>query len=268
MKTNILSLAAGLFLLASCTSNQYVSYTLKNADKQGTVNQQAFAVDYGRFVITYSAEGGCNLRNNSDSMMIVDLGASYFVTDDGNSNCIYDNRVTSTTKTNSSTSTRAYSDRDTYYGKHSSSSSTYTGARSNTATTSTTTVEKEERYVCIPPHASSNLKFFRLQSPSPYLPGTQTFIPQEQFYDENNGFQPCTHVLSYGYGSNQDTRYEMARNEFYITWQTVSKDEQPVSGRNIQHNAVANKKQIIATTIGASAGLIGLIVLSAVLASI
>ena len=269
--TKLLLGLCAVLLMASCSSNQYISYSLKNADNHGTVNQQAFTVNYDRFDITYTAEGGCTVRNNSDSMMVVDLGTSYFIADNGNSTCIFDSKVVETSNTSSHTSGYAYSNtrnrdrHDTHNSRRGRNSSTWTSGSSTTNTTTTTTVEKEERYVSIPPHASANLKFYRLQAPSPYLPGTKKFIEGERQYTETDGFLPCSHVLNYGYGNANTANYTMARNEFYITWQTVSNDDLALEGRNIQHNNVSNEAQTVWTCIISGVLLAGCVVLAVVL---
>lgn len=259
MKTKILSIPLlAIALLASCTSHQYVAYTLKNSDHKGQVNQDEFKVDYSNFTLYYNAEGGCTLRNNSDQMMIVDMGTSYYLTDDGTSHTIYDSKVTSVTDTRGHSAGIGSGYWRGYYP-----SSLGVGITA-TNTTSTTTVEKEDRYIFIPPHASSNLKFYSLQAPSPYMPGSKKFVQGEKIYDTTgaNSFLPCAHVMSYAFGQANDTvasKYQMTRNEFYPTWQVVSKKATNYVGRNVQHNEVSDETQNTWAAIGAVAGTVALI---------
>lgn len=233
--------------LQSCSSTvkmtQRLSYRVTNADGDGRTNQNQFSVQYDKFTIVYSADGGCVVKNNSDSMMYIDMGESYFMRRDGDAIRLYDNSI----RTNSSTTAVGVS--GTQYDYNTSGTVAVAGSNTNVVQT------QEERIVTIPPYGRKQLKFYSL----PFL-NTMELVNGKEVYKSvgtvNNYTNEFTdingHVMTYSF--SPQVYKKMARNNFSITKEEIMSSPSSTQDNSIRQRSyevkIFNKtKTIIAIVI-------------------
>ena len=236
---------------------QRLSYHVSNEDGDGRTDQNRFVVEYEKFAIMYSAEGGCMVLNNSDSMMYIDMGESYFMKNYGESVRLYDNTV------RTSSSTTAVSVSGTQYGYNVKGTMEVGGSNTN--------VEQiqEERIVTIPPYGRRNLKFYAL-GVTPYteiVDGVEQTKKVGSVYNYTDEYSDCNgHVMTYSF--NPQVYKKMARNNFTITKEEIlstPSTEQEYSVRQVYNLA---EEYDLNKTIVAVACPIVLLVLGIVLAAL
>lgn len=192
------------------TLTQRISYRVTNEDGDGRTDQSQFSVQYDKFTIYYSADGGCVVNNNSDSMMYIDMGESYFMRRNGDAIRLYDNTI----RTNSSTTAVGVS--GTQYYNNASGTVAVAGSNTNVAQT------QEERIITIPPFGRKQLKFYGLT----YTANTEIAGGKEQYkkigsvYNYTDEFININgHVMTYSF--SPQTYKKMARNNFSISKEEI-----------------------------------------------
>lgn len=203
---------------STSTLTQRVSYRVTNEDGDGRTDQNQFSVQYDKFTITYSADGGCVVNNNSDSMMYIDMGESYFMRRDGDAIRLFDNSV----RTNSTTTAVGVS--GTQYDNNTSGTVAVAGSNTNVVQT------QEERIITIPPYGRKQLKFYGLS----YTTNTEIFEGKERYkkigsvYNYSDEFTNINgHVMTYSF--SPQIYKKMARNNFSISKEEILSS--PSSGR-------------------------------------
>ena len=215
--------------LQSCVSStemltQRLTYRVTNMDGDGRTNQHQFNVQYDKFTIQYTADGGCTVMNNSDSMMYVDMGESYFMYQ-GEAYQLYDNTV----RTNSSTTAVGVS--GTQYYNNASGTVAVAGSNTNVAQ------KQEERVVTIPPFSRRQLKFYNLGSTSikEIVNGKEEFKKVGSVYNYTDEYVDANgHVMTYSF--NPQAYKKMARNNF-----TLTKEEILSKPSSVQKNSVGQR---------------------------
>lgn len=227
---------------STSTLTQRVSYRVTNEDGDGRTDQNQFSVQYDKFTITYSADGGCVVKNNSDSMMYIDMGESYFMRRDGDAIRLYDNSI----RTNSSTTAVGVS--GTQYDYNTSGTVAVAGSNTNVVQT------QEERIVTIPPHGRKQLKFYSL----PFL-NTMELVNGKEVYKSvgtvNNYTNEFTdingHVMTYSF--SPQVYKKMARNNFSITKEEIMSSPSSTQDNSIRQRSyevkIFNKTKTIITSV-------------------
>ena len=198
----------------SCVSStemltQRLTYRITNMDGEGRTDQEQFNVQYDRFAIQYTADGGCTVMNNSDSMMYIDMGESYFMYQ-GEAYQLYDNTV----RTNSSTTAVGVS--GTQYYNNASGTVAVAGSNTNVAQ------KQEERVVTIPPFSRRQLKFYYLGATSikVIVDGEEEYKKVGSVYNYTTEYVDANgHVMTYSF--NPQTYKKMARNNFTLTKEEI-----------------------------------------------
>ena len=200
------------------TLTQRVSYRVTNEDGDGRTDQNQFSVQYDKFTITYSADGGCVVNNNSDSMMYIDMGESYFMSRNGDSFRLFDNAV------RTSSSTTAVGVSGTQYDYNTSGTVAVAGSNTNVVQT------QEERIITIPPYGRKQLKFYGLSYPTntEILEGKERYKKTGSVYNYSDEFININgHVMTYSF--SPQIYKKMARNNFSISKEEILSS--PSSGR-------------------------------------
>lgn len=224
------------FLLQSCKTQtqmltQRVTYSVANQDNEGRTNQDQFNVEYDKFVIQYSADGECTIINNSDSMMYIDMGESYFAVL-GEAFPLYDNTVRTNSSTTSVGTSKGVAANSYYY--NTSYGKTKTIEKSETNTTQT----QEERIVTIPPYSRRQIKFHQLGAPDIKEVVNVNGKEKEQFkkvgsvYNYTNEYADVSgHTMTYTF--NPQVYKKMARNNFTLTKEEILSTPAPVQKKSV-----------------------------------
>ncbi|MBQ8703124.1 MAG: hypothetical protein IJ524_01960 [Bacteroidales bacterium] len=172
--------------------------------------------------LEYDVDGSLFVYNETDSMLYIDLGESFFIshnelgTNYGNAIKIYNNAVVTTTNiqsrsmnVNAGAVTRAV-------GAGPITQTVANGVNMGETSTSGTFVQTtEERFVGIPPHSRSNVKFFRMTRPSRY-----SLERKKGVYSKEDLM--CEHILTFS-NNIDNPQWKKIRNKFYITRCEVKK---------------------------------------------
>ncbi len=235
----LLAFAASVAALAmqSCKTTtdlltQRVTYTVTNQDNEGRTDQDKFNVEYDKFIIQYTADSGCIVINNSDSMMYIDMGESYF-TSMGEAYPLYDNTVRTSSNTTTVGTSKGTVSTSTYY--NTSFGKTKTVEKTNTNTTQT----KEERIITIPPYSRRQIKFFYLGTPSiiEVVNGKEQFKKVGSVYNYTNEYVDVSgHTMTYTF--TPQAYKKMARNNFTLTKEEILSTPAPVQKNSVGQRTV------------------------------
>lgn len=224
----LMTSTVAMFLLQSCKTQtelltQRVTYSVTNKDNEGRTDQNQFNVEYDKFIIQYSADGECTIINNSDSMMYIDMGESYF-TSLGEAYPLYDNTIRTSSSTVSST--QYYKDASALSG-------------SNTKVTQ----KQEERIISIPPYSRRQLKFYQLGAPGIKEVVNVNGKEKEQFkkvgsvYNYTDEYADVSgHTMTYSF--NPQAYKKMARNYFTLTKEEILSTQAPVQKKSVGQRTV------------------------------
>ena len=236
------------FLLQSCKTQtelltQRVTYSVTNKDNEGRTDQNQFNVEYDKFIIQYSADGECTIINNSDSMMYIDMGESYFALY-GEAYPLYDNTVrtnsnTTTVGTSSSVANNGYYYNNNYRKVNAVGKNEVSASQSETTSTQT----QEERIVTIPPYSRRQLKFYQLGAPNIKEVVNVNGKEKEQFkkvgsvYNYTDEYADVSgHTMTYSF--NPQAYKKMARNYFTLTKEEILSTQAPVQKKSVGQRTV------------------------------
>lgn len=219
-----------IFLLPSCTVLNTHSYSVKNLDGNGAVDNQRFSVAYGNdFTIFYDANGTFTIQNDKDSILYIDMANSYFIDADGQAERLFTNSVRTTYSSSTTGTSVNLGSVARVLGAGPITSTLASGVSVAGANTEGVSVQQiEDQYIGIPPYSKVKIKF-------PALGLKEVFQNKKGTYDYKKPSE--SQILSYTYSAD-NPKWIMTRNQFVMEKTTVEITSKEIGLGYPKHNTI------------------------------
>ena len=223
IKSVILLMFIPIFM-GACTPVRY-TYATENLKGNAIVDKENMVVDYGKFAIQYSCEGGVIIINKSDSMMYIDMAESYHVLN-GTAQQLYTNSVTTDFSSGSRGATVNLGSITNALGVGGVVGTLAHGVNvggSNTSGSSTQIFE--ERYISIPPMSRRPVKSAIFEQESREIGNERWRIwkdTQGIFFDKKGNYNYTSssspaHEYIFSYTFNLNSKFQSTRDLLYVS---------------------------------------------------